>query len=54
MYEYMKEAREKGRKVTAEKAFEYVQEKTRGWPNLHPQMYDAYPTRENNKEELEI
>ena len=54
MYEYMYKAREKGRKVTAEKAFEYIQEKTRGWPNLHPQMYDAYPTRENNKEELEI
>ena len=54
MYEYMKEAREKRRKVTAEKAFEYVEEKTRGWPNLHPQMYDAYPNKENNKEELEI
>ena len=54
MYEYMKEAREKGRKVTAEKAFEYVQKKTRGWPNLHPQMYDAYPNKENNEEELKI
>jgi len=59
---FMYEAMKNGLR-TAESAFEYAREKVEEvtkdpnigiWGQLHPQMFDGYPTRENNKDELPI